>query len=161
METIPLNQIVFSHFQPAFDRIAEEKTRETLEGTWASSDHSVQVAITLEKGSLFVSEYLINGTDVLKTIQPDGVSRRASLMSTGGQDLRFVLFSTSTKTSEINYSFGSLAVSMPGTGCMFNWIGLDQYAYGNGYATNMLTVQQNAGHISILVPAISTELERV
>lgn len=161
MQTIPLNELVFSHFQPAFDSFAEQKTRELLGGSWASSDGSVQITITLDKGSLFASNYVINGTDVLKTIQPDGVSRRASLLSTGGHDLRYVyLFPIPTHQSVLKYSLDRLAVSVPNTGCMFNWIGLDQYAYGNGYATNMLKVKQSDGRVTLLVPAIAAELER-
>lgn len=160
MQTIPLNELVFSHFQPAFDSIAEQKTRELLGGSWASSDGSVQVTITLDKGSLFASNYVINGTDVLKTIQPDGVSRRASLLSTGGHDLRYVYLPFPTHQSVLKYSLDRLAVSVPNTGCMFNWIGLDQYAYGNGYATNMLKVKQSNGRVTLLVPAIAAELER-
>lgn len=160
MQTIPLNELVFSHFQPAFDSIAEQKTRELLGGSWVSSDGSVQVTITLDKGSLFASNYVINGTDVLKTIQPDGVSRRASLLSTGGYDLRYVYLPIPTPQSVLKYSLDRLAVSVPNTGCMFNWIGLDQYAYGNGYATNMLKVKQSDGHVTLLVPAIAAELER-
>lgn len=160
MQTIPLNELVFSHFQPAFDSIAERKTRELLGGSWASSDGSVQITITLDKGSLFASNYVINGTDVLKTIQPDGVSRRASLLSTGGHDLRYVYLPIPTHQSVLKYSLDRLAVSVPNTGCMFNWIGLDQYAYGNGYATNMLKVKQSDGRVTLLVPAIAAELER-
>lgn len=160
MQTIPLNELVFSHFQPAFDSIAEQKTRELLGGSWASSDGSVQVTITLDKGSLFASNYVINGTDVLKTIQPDGVSRRASLLSTGGHDLRYVYLPIPTHQSVLKYTLDRLAVSVPNTGCMFNWIGLDQYAYGNGYATNMLKVKQSDGRVTLLVPAIAAELER-
>lgn len=160
MQTIPLNELVFSHFQSAFDSIAEQKTRELLGGSWASSDGSVQVTITLDKGSLFASNYVINGTDVLKTIQPDGVSRRASLLSTGGHDLRYVYLPIPTPQSVLKYSLDRLAVSVPNTGCMFNWIGLDQYAYGNGYATNMLKVKQSDGRVTLLVPAIAAELER-
>lgn len=160
MQTIPLNELVFSHFQPAFDSIAEQKTRELLGGSWVSSDGSVQVTITLDKGSLFASNYVINGTDVLKTIQPDGVSRRASLLSTGGHDLRYVYLPIPTHQSVLKYSLDRLAVSVPNTGCMFNWIGLDQYAYGNGYATNMLKVKQSDGRVTLLVPAIAAELER-
>lgn len=160
MQTIPLNELVFSHFQPAFDSIAERMTRELLGGSWASSDGSVQITITLDKGSLFASNYVINGTDVLKTIQPDGVSRRASLLSTGGHDLRYVYLPIPTHQSVLKYSLDRLAVSVPNTGCMFNWIGLDQYAYGNGYATNMLKVKQSDGRVTLLVPAIAAELER-
>lgn len=160
MQTIPLNELVFSHFQPAFDSIAERKTRELLGGSWASSDGSVQITITLDKGSLFASNYVINGTDVLKTIQPDGVSRRASLLSTGGHDLRYVYLPIPTHQSVLKYSLDRLAVSVPNTGCMFNWIGLDQYAYGNGYATNMLKVKQSDGRVTLFVPAIAAELER-
>lgn len=160
MQTIHLNELVFSHFQPAFDSIAEQKTRELLGGSWASSDGSVQITITLDKGSLFASNYVINGTDVLKTIQPDGVSRRASLLSTGGHDLRYVYLPIPTYQSVLKYPLDRLAVSVPNTGCMFNWIGLDQYAYGNGYATNMLKVKQSDGRVTLLVPAIAAELER-
>lgn len=113
MQTIPLNELVFSHFQPAFDSIAEQKTRELLGGSWASSDGSVQITITLDKGSLFASSYVINGTDVLKTIQPDGVSRRASLLSTGGHDLRYVYLPIPTHQSVLNFFLIDLQSAYP------------------------------------------------
>ncbi|KAL5499258.1 hypothetical protein ACEPAH_1776 [Sanghuangporus vaninii] len=114
MQTIQLNELVFSHFQPAFDAITEELTRQNLAGKWVSSDRRCEVSIVIDSGSLFVSRYMINGTDVLKTIQPDGISRRAALWSTGGNEFR-------------------LAVSLPDTGCLYEWVALDQYAYDRGF----------------------------
>lgn len=90
MQTIPLNELIFSHFQPAFDKINEELTQKLLEGRWVSGDELCEVSIVVDAGSLFVSAYSINGTDVLKTIHPDGVPRKTALWSTGGSEFRYV-----------------------------------------------------------------------
>ena len=90
MQTMQLNELILSHFQPAFDTIAEELARQNLAGKWVSPDGHYEVSIVVDSGSLFISRYMINGTDVLKTIQPDGISRRTALWSTGGNEFRYV-----------------------------------------------------------------------
>ena len=88
MQTIQLNDLVFSHFQSAFDAVAEERAIRILAGNWESNDNLCKLCIVLEKGSLFVSRYMINGTDVLQTVQPDGVSRMTALWWTGSNEFR-------------------------------------------------------------------------
>ncbi|KAI5116363.1 hypothetical protein M0805_001373 [Coniferiporia weirii] len=142
MQTIPLNELVFSHFQPAFDQINEELTRKLLEGRWVSEDELCEVSIVVDAGSLFVSAYSINGTDVLKTIHPDGVPRKTALWSTGGGEFR-------------------LAVSIPNTGCFYQWAALDQYAYDRGFPTNLLRLVDGDAGPTLQVPAIAIDLKRV
>ncbi|THH03569.1 hypothetical protein EW145_g6168 [Phellinidium pouzarii] len=138
MQTDPLNKLVFSHFQPAFDVVAKELTSRLLVGKWTSADGHCVVSIAIEAGSLYVSEYSINGTDVLRTIHPDGIPRPTALWYTGGNKFR-------------------LAVGAPDTGCLFQWATLDQYAYSKGFATNHM---QLVGY-TLKLPAIGVDLKRV
>lgn len=81
-QTIPLSNLVYSHFQPVFDRITKELAAQRLVGNWVYADKLCNVSIIIDEGSFYVDSYTINGTDVLKTIQPDGISQRSALWAT-------------------------------------------------------------------------------
>lgn len=53
----------------AFDRLLEDVTRANLGGTWRSTDGLTSLTIEIDHGSLYVNEYMINGTDVLRVMQ--------------------------------------------------------------------------------------------
>ncbi|KDQ21842.1 hypothetical protein BOTBODRAFT_169033 [Botryobasidium botryosum FD-172 SS1] len=141
-QAIELDRLVFSHFQSAFDRIAEERTHQLLVGDWLSVDNSqVEITIAIDNGSLFVTKYIIDGTDVLQTIQLGGPSRKTALWSTGDNEFR-------------------LAVSMPDTGCLYQWVALDQYGYNRGFPTNLIRVVEDTDGVTLQVPAIGVDLKR-
>ncbi|KDQ21841.1 hypothetical protein BOTBODRAFT_169032 [Botryobasidium botryosum FD-172 SS1] len=139
LQLIELNRLVFSHFQPAFDAITEELTERLIAGEWTSVDEAVQITIIIEAGSLFVSKYVVNGTDVLEATQP--YRGPSALWSTGDNEFR-------------------LATSMPGSGCLLQWIGLDQYGYIRGFPTNMMRIVEGSDGVVLQVPAIDVNLER-
>lgn len=88
-QTYTLNDIVFPRFQRASDMINYAIVTKTLVGTWASA--CCQLDIRIEHGSLTLAQYTINGTDVLKTIRPDRISRSAQLIAISDTEYRCVL----------------------------------------------------------------------
>lgn len=61
-----------------------------LAGEWYS--YCCLINIKVEAGSLIVSKYNINGSDVLTTIRPDGISSPAQLVPTSDTEYRLVMF---------------------------------------------------------------------
>ena len=55
----------------------------------------------------------------------------------------------------------SLAVSLPGTGCLYEWVALDQYAYDRGYATNLIRIEGTGPSWKLQLPAMGAELHRI
>jgi len=70
-ESIELTKLITSHVQSAFDRVLEDITRDNLVGTWRSTDGLASFTVEIDHGSLYVNEYTINGTDVLRVMQGD------------------------------------------------------------------------------------------
>lgn len=70
-ETIRLTKLITSYVQAAFDRLLEDITRNNLVGTWRSTDGSASLTVETDRGSIYVNEYTINGTDVLRVMQDD------------------------------------------------------------------------------------------
>ncbi|KAL0958175.1 hypothetical protein HGRIS_000338 [Hohenbuehelia grisea] len=140
METIPLNDMIMSRFQPAFEAINEELIRKSLVGTWVSDDGRYKINVDIISGSLFATQYTIDDIDVLKTIN-DGTSTSTALWHTGNKQFR-------------------LAKGVPGAGCLFEWVSLDDYAHDRGYATNMIRLTGNPGEETLQIPATGAELRR-
>ena len=89
-ETIPITKLVTSHVQAAFDRVLEDVTRNNLVGTWRLTDGLASLTVEIDRGSLYVNEYVINGTDVLQVMQEDepGASTRLPLWATDDEEYR-------------------------------------------------------------------------
>lgn len=58
--------------QPAFDKAQAELVASLYGGNWSSSDGNSSVSVVVQKGTLFVSNLILNGTDVLATFQVPG-----------------------------------------------------------------------------------------
>lgn len=69
METIRLTKLITSYVQAAFDHLLEDITRDNLVGAWHSMDGLASLTVEIEDGSLYVGEYMINGTNVLQVVQ--------------------------------------------------------------------------------------------
>lgn len=89
-ETIRLTKFVTNHVQAAFDRVLEDIVRNSLVGTWRSADGLASLRVEIDHGSLYVSEYTINGTDVLRVMQGDEprASARLPLWATDDNEYR-------------------------------------------------------------------------
>jgi hypothetical protein len=89
-EAVRLTKLITSQVQAAFDRVSEEFTRDNLVGRWRSADASVLLKVDIDHGSLYVSEYTVNGTNVLSVMQdgwPD-VHARLALWPTDDHQYR-------------------------------------------------------------------------
>ncbi|KAH9947539.1 beta-lactamase/transpeptidase-like protein [Amylocystis lapponica] len=144
-ETLPLNRLIFEQIQSAFDAVLEDAVRGLLVGTWHSSDARGTIAVTFDDGSLFVSEYTLNGTDVLQVMQADGASGAASE--------KVALWAT----AEDEYK---LAASGGHVGCVSGWVNLDGLGYIDGVSVNLLRVKHDGPEIILELPAIAMEFRR-
>ncbi|KAJ8514893.1 hypothetical protein ONZ45_g7630 [Pleurotus djamor] len=140
MQTFPLKDLIMSHFQPAFDTITEGFTKDAFVGDWSTNDVRVNVSVSIISGSLFVTKYEVGQTNVLNTINGGG-SAPIALWHT--QDLEF-----------------RLARGAPGSGCLLEWVGLDDYAHDRGFATNLIKFTGKHGQERLLIPALGAELRR-
>lgn len=143
-ETVQLTKLITSQVQAAFDRVLEDVTRNNLVGSWRSADASVLLKVDIDHGSLYVSEYTVNGTDVLGVMQegwPD-VYTRLPLWPTDDHQFRLVL-------------------PTPNEGCFGSWVSLDMYGYIDGISTNVFVFDgSNHNERVLFLPAINVELRR-
>ena len=70
-ETIGLTKLITNHVQAAFDVVLEDVTRNNLVGTWRSIDGLASLTVEIDRGSMYVNEYTINGTDVVQVMQDE------------------------------------------------------------------------------------------
>lgn len=56
---------VFEIFQPAMDKVHAELATSRYGGRWSSSDEKGSATITVDKGTLYISEFFIDGIDIL------------------------------------------------------------------------------------------------
>ncbi|KAF8120130.1 beta-lactamase/transpeptidase-like protein [Boletus edulis] len=143
-ETIELTKLITSHVQAAFDRVLEDVARHNLAGTWRSMDGLASLTVEINRGSLYVNEYTINGTDVLRVMQNDQASAltRLPLWPTGDDQYRLV-------------------VPMSNEGCFYSWVMLDAYGYIGGVSTNVIVSEtRNGGERVLFLPAVNAELRK-
>ncbi|EGN94876.1 hypothetical protein SERLA73DRAFT_96244 [Serpula lacrymans var. lacrymans S7.3] len=138
---IPLINIIIENLQPAFGLALENATRDLLVGTWLSDDGQGTVTIVLEEGSLFVTQFLLNGTNVLSVMHQGKHPTKVPLWSSGEDEFK-------------------LAISPEADGCLFSWVGLDGFGYIDGYSVNSLRVTRTGNDTILHLPATGTELKR-
>ncbi|KAG8221411.1 beta-lactamase/transpeptidase-like protein [Butyriboletus roseoflavus] len=143
-ETIRLTKLITSHVQAAFDHVLEDATRNNLAGTWRSTDGLASLTIEIDRGSAYVNEYTINGTDLLRVMQdddPDALTR-LPLWPTDDSQYRLV-------------------VPTSNEGCIYSWVMLDNYGYIDGVSTNVIVSDKgNNGEEVLFLPAINTALRK-
>lgn len=62
----------FEIFQPAIDGVLAEMAATLYAGSWASQDGESSALIVVEKGTLYVNRFILNGTDVLAMFHAPG-----------------------------------------------------------------------------------------
>lgn len=89
-ETVALTKLITNHVQAAFDRVLEDITRDNLVGKWGSTDRLVSLTVEIDHGSMYVSEFTINSTDVLQVMQENQpwALTRLPLWATGDDEYR-------------------------------------------------------------------------
>ncbi|KAH7914552.1 beta-lactamase/transpeptidase-like protein [Hygrophoropsis aurantiaca] len=140
-ETIWLTNLIIEHIQSAFDTALEDATREVIVGSWISDDEQSSITIDLDQGSLYVSRYMLNGTDVLGVLQYSDTPEKLPLWSTLENQYRLI-------------------VPAPAEGCLFNWVMLDSYGYIDGYSVNTIHVLGEGSGSTIHIPGVSKGLRR-
>ncbi|KAG9309359.1 beta-lactamase/transpeptidase-like protein [Chiua virens] len=144
MASIGLTKLIMNYGQPAFDRVLEDATRDNVAGTWHSMDGSTSLTVEIDSGSMYVKEYSINGTDVIRVMQDDqpGALTRLPLWEMGNNQYRLV-----TPT--------------PGEGCLIPWVNLDMYGYIDGVSTNVFVFEtDDQGERVLVLPAINAQLRK-
>jgi hypothetical protein len=70
---------IFELFQPAMDRSLAELAKSMYAGKWASPDGQSSATVLVHKGSLYIENMNINGTDILPMFHsPDRVALRST-----------------------------------------------------------------------------------
>ncbi|KAH7922968.1 beta-lactamase/transpeptidase-like protein [Leucogyrophana mollusca] len=141
-QTFPLSTLILEQVQEAFDAAIADATRNVLVGTWSSDGSRNNIAIEIDEGSLYVTKYTLNGTNVLAVIQGNDEAQRLPLWSTREDEYR-------------------LAFPAALDGCLFSWAALDGYGYIDGVSVNSIRVKQHGNDVVLQFPAIDLEMRRV
>ena len=93
-EMVGLTKLITNHIQAAFDQVLEDVTRDNLVGAWRSTDGLASLTVEIDRGSMYVNEYTINGTDVLRVIQGNDprASTRLPLWATDDNQYRLAFW---------------------------------------------------------------------
>jgi len=117
-----LHRLIMEYFLPAFDEALFEATEKQLAGTWVSESGGVELHVIASAGSLFATQYTINGTDALAALNNGQKTDRVPIWSLGNDEFRL------RPTMK--------AAGNPG--CFMGWVRLDHFAYKDGYAVNLV-----------------------
>ena len=77
------------HLHPAFDAVAGRVVQDAFVGTWKStcaSDVDASITIAVQDGSLYVTEYTYNDTDVLQVITQNPDTKQLPLWRVRGDE---------------------------------------------------------------------------
>ncbi|OCH88784.1 beta-lactamase/transpeptidase-like protein [Obba rivulosa] len=114
---------IFGIFQPAIDAALAQLASDLYSGTWKSQDGDSSAFISVENGTLFMNNLVLNGTDVLPIF---GVPGRVALRSTERRDELRLDIGSPNINGKIHY------------GCMPYWNVQDDWALRNGVPINLL-----------------------
>lgn len=152
----------FDIMQPAFDKAQAELASSMYCGRWASGDRTSSATIVLEKGTLYATKLVINGTDVLPLFGP---SRRVPLRSPERRDeFRYehvpvyLTWADSTLRLDTGLAYYNRQKHM---GCYPYWNGQDIWALRNNAPINLLYFSGHGDERSLHLPASDVQLERV
>ncbi|PCH33822.1 beta-lactamase/transpeptidase-like protein [Wolfiporia cocos MD-104 SS10] len=148
---------IFDIVQPYMDTALAELATLMYAGRWASADGNSTATILVERGTLFVEDFVLNGTDALATLGHPPIEatatarkRRVALRSTGRRD-------------ELRLDVGTAGFNgLKHMGCYSYWIGSDDWGMSRGAPTNLVYFTGSAegwekGHIEervLHVPAM-------
>ncbi|EJU00504.1 beta-lactamase/transpeptidase-like protein [Dacryopinax primogenitus] len=144
-QTAPIIEDAIKAFQPAFDRLRQERAMTMFGGAWelppSRTRNASEARISFKQGSLWLDRLILNGTDALQLLGGrKGASGR--LWWTGSDQFR-------------------IAVDLPGyEGCLGQWATLDEYGRKQGWAINSLVFKGPASHRSLHFPAAALALRR-
>jgi hypothetical protein len=80
----------FKHFQPAFDLLQVNATKNAYAGTWTSDDGDSTAVVSVVDGSMWMETFTLKGHDVLAVLR-NGKPEKLALASTGRErEFRYV-----------------------------------------------------------------------
>ncbi|PIL32219.1 hypothetical protein GSI_05464 [Ganoderma sinense ZZ0214-1] len=139
----------FEIFQPAIDRALADFSTELYAGTWTDAESGVEkkssARIVIDKGTLYIEEFTLEGTNALAKF---GAHGRLALRS-------------SMRRDELRVDTG-----LPGyngkkhMGCYPYWNGQDIWGVRNGAAINAIYFTGSGEERRLHVPALSLVLKR-
>ncbi|KAH7884156.1 beta-lactamase/transpeptidase-like protein [Phlebopus sp. FC_14] len=137
----PLTKLVLEHVQPAFDIILQALVNSQLIGRWVSDDSRASMSIEMQHGSLYATEYVVDGSDVLAVMQGTDNPSKVAIWFTGDDEFR-------------------LAVAADYDGCSFSWVALDAYGYIDGVSVNTIRILDDAERV-LFLPSMGIQLRRL
>ncbi|KAJ7840750.1 beta-lactamase/transpeptidase-like protein [Mycena leptocephala] len=135
---------VFELFQPAIDQSLAELAKSMYAGKWASPDGKSSATVLVDKGTLYIENLNINGTDILAMFHSPN---RVALRSTHYDKFRL----------DIGIPFYNGKIHL---GCYPYWVGMDLWGMRDGSALNAIAFSGDGSARQLHVPAVGVEMLR-
>ncbi|EPQ55044.1 beta-lactamase/transpeptidase-like protein [Gloeophyllum trabeum ATCC 11539] len=137
---------ILDAFQPAFDVLIDQATRELYTGSWTDGEAN-HVEVSSRDGSLWVDRMVLSGEDVLKLVQGTDEAEPVGLWSTGRSDQFRLAFGESWRNDERGYH------------CLAYFFGME-LGYARGAAINEISFAGEGGARTLYVPSVDVKLRR-
>ncbi|KAJ7840762.1 beta-lactamase/transpeptidase-like protein [Mycena leptocephala] len=135
---------IFELFQPVMDQSLAELAKSMYAGKWASPDGKSSATVLVDKGTLYIENLNINGTDILAMFHSPN---RVALRSTHYDKFRL----------DIGIPFYNGKIHM---GCYPYWVGMDLWGMRDGSALNAIAFSGDGSARQLHVPAVGVEMLR-
>ncbi|KAJ7506556.1 beta-lactamase/transpeptidase-like protein [Mycena galericulata] len=137
---------IFEIFQPAIDQSLADLAHAMYAGKWASSDGKSSATVLVDKGTLYIENLNINGTDILPMFNsPHRVALRSII-----HHEKFRL--------DVGIPFYNGKMHM---GCYPYWVGMDLWGMRNGSALNAIEFTGEHTERQLRVPAADVDMIRL
>jgi hypothetical protein len=155
---------IFELFQPAMDQSLAALAKSMYAGKWVSLDGQSSATVLVHKGSLYIENMNINGTDILPMFHSPN---RVALRSTHHDKFRCVqLLLLFQFSSQKKNWFRRLDIGIPfyngqmHMGCYPYWVGMDLWGMRDGSALNAIEFSGDEAARRLHVPAVGVEMLR-
>lgn len=145
---------VTKRFHPTLNKLYQEDLERRYTGVWNSNDGKSFAEIRLDRGknTLVVKKAVVQGVDVLKSVQNRGVSG----MSFPGSQPEVALWTTG-RVGEFRLAFGVPSLNkVPGIGCRPYWMTIDPGLNSRGAPVDLLFWDRG----SLVYPSAGVTFER-
>jgi hypothetical protein len=151
---------IFELFQPVMDQSLAELAKSMYAGKWASPDGKSSATVLVDKGTLYIENLNINGTDILAMFHSPN---RVALRSTHYDKFRCVRLPFNPSSHffslrlDIGIPFYNGKIHM---GCYPYWVGMDLWGMRDGSALNAIAFSGDGSARQLHVPAVGVEMLR-
>ncbi|TFY61928.1 hypothetical protein EVJ58_g4192 [Rhodofomes roseus] len=135
MDAAAITYHIFEIMQPYIDSALAELATAMYVGRWTSPDGMSAATITIDRGTLFAEEFVLNGTNAMDTFNafngpPEVVQ--------GKRGKRFALRPTGRR-DELRLDTGTPPVNgLKHMSCYAYWVGIDDWGMHHGAPTNLI-----------------------